>query len=144
MTRLKNTTENQLITRLKKLLENATTIKRRQFVGGSSLVLNKVATNNTWDVVATVTGFSQDATWRVTWTPSTSKVGYTQLEFNYSVSSGVGTVIAYDDPSDTTSSTQKSYIVGLIPNPNLDNVTLSLKFAIRSTTSGSFSWTRLT
>jgi len=144
MTRIGQTNEEQLVSRLKKLLQNVRDIKKAQTVGGSSLILQRTETENTWDVNATVLGSSADATWRVTWSPDIDSPTYSQLEYKYEVSNSNGNVIAYDDPNDIDSDTQKSYIVGLIPNPNLTDETVKLKFAIRSTSTGSLSWTRLT
>ena len=145
MSRLDQLNSRGLIERLKAAKREADGMKRRQFLGGDSIVIKNYQTLDTWDVTTVVSGASAEKKYRVDFTFDEAGVGYCEIEFKWSISLGASynEVLAFDDPSASVSTSKKSFIVGLIPNNNLDPATLRLKFGIRSTRSGTLSWTAI-
>lgn len=147
MTRLEISPDNRLIADIKSVLSSLQEIKQPQVVGASSLKLKRTLAAD-WDVNgATVSPASEDAKWRVTFTPEVDRAVFAQLDVKWLVTpeASYNNIVIYDDPSDTTISNQKSWIVGLIPNNNFGtNSYVYLRFAVRSASAGTYAITRLT
>lgn len=147
MTRIPLTQERQLATTVHSIRDYLLNLKRPQVVGASSLRLKRTITADTWDINgATILAGATDATWRVTFTPDIDRRAYAQLDLTWSITPSFGDeqIISFDDPSDVASEATKSWIVGMIPYGRFDPSTISFKFSVRSTSTGTLSWTRLT
>lgn len=145
MSRVDNLPEVELAESIAQLRKDMGEIKNRQRVGGNNLVLHYSQTANTWDVDEIVLSSVLLAQWRVTFTPSTViNRPFAQLSFDFDINSGndeSNNIIGYTDP-DFIDDTAVRFLIDYV-NPNLVDVTMKLKFGIKSVDTGTITWVRL-
>lgn len=124
-----------VVAQLKRDIEE---MKSSQIIGGDNIKIVITETANLFDVVDSVSAFS-DAVWRVTFSTVQHPNLYTEFGLSLSATGDVDYTF-YDDPSDMSDDDNKSYLVYVLP---YTNSTVSMKFQFRSYITGSISWSRI-
>lgn len=137
--------ENNLAIPIDRLEKDIQDFKSSQRFGGKSLKIYHIQNPGTWDIVgANMITTNPESKWRVTFTPEEVDF-YVEFELNWQITQNPTDFDAFyvwDDNTDINALYSKSFIVWSQNDFGADQK-VNLKFAFKTKSLGTISWTRL-
>jgi hypothetical protein len=113
-----------------------------QSIGPDSLIIQRVATGNTWDINGYAVAANTQQQWRVLFTPSKARSAYAELTYSMTVSGADGFEYFYLWPdTSNTSATARAWIFTISNDVNAIN--LYVQFVLKCIDTGSITVVKL-